>query len=231
MKYTKVALGLIATSLTDEMMAATVLWDFRNSQSPGQALDSPDVNRVSAATVDGVTITATATSTIGDQTAVFNAGSNVAGVNTDGAGNSVESSTAIDSGEVLTITLTYGPDISEVILIGIGFDRLDSGTGAEAAVRYPSETGGTGTTGTSLSQGEFNFIADTTYQGISGDWWYANPDPVFENGDFITFANSGSSNYNIKAFYLDIVPAPVPEPSVSLLMGFASFALLLRKRK
>ena len=228
LQVSSLAAGMLAFSTSAH--AATVRYNLQNNEITGEqslgfeldSLDTPDdANSASTATLAGVTFIATATTILGDSTAVFNATGGGSGVNSGGGGASIgDTAGQIDSGEVLTFTLNFAPDVTvslvEIDFGGIG-NNTDTGTVSIAGGSSINFYDGVDTTGQPYTFTGFDILAFTTPISLS-------------SGDTLVFTNvSVDESFEIDSLDLDVVV--VPEPSSTALLGLGGLALLMRRRK
>lgn len=189
----------------------------------GEALDSldnpDDDNSASTATFNGITFVATATTSFGDGTAVYNSAGSGSGVNTGGGGGAIgDDASAIDVGEVLTFTLTFDESLLEVAL-----EEIDFGGANE-----PDEISG-------LTDSAIFSISGGPATEFTGDADFTSAPISLSSGDTLVFSNASTeeaASFDINDISLHIKPlSSVPEPSSISLFGLGSLALLGHRKR
>ncbi|MGJ8657753.1 MAG: PEP-CTERM sorting domain-containing protein [Akkermansiaceae bacterium] len=222
------AVGILAFSTSAH--AAVIRYNLQNDVRAGEeslgleldSLDDPgDDNSASTATLANVTFVASATTSFGDNTAVVNAGGGGMGINTGGGGSAIgDSAAAIDEGEVLTLSISFGlgytVSLTEIDFGGIS-DNTDTGTVSIAGGPSLTVFDGMDTTGLTYTFTGFDIMEFNTPISLS-------------SGDTLVFSNvSAGESFEIDSLDLDIVA--VPEPSSTALLGLGGLALMMRRRK
>lgn len=200
---------LVALS-TQSLAAELITYDLRdpngNGNDTANTAGEQFENGATSISASGVTLTLSATTTLGDGTAVYNADGTQGGLDSNGAnsGNGGDVATAIDLGETFMLTWTFSAGTSLVLrsidFAGVGNNttEMDSALvaiGPAAPVRL-----GTG-------------AAD--FNGTTDVW---SPDLTINSGETFTF--TAEESFSLQQIIVEsFSTTPVPEPSTFAAIG------------
>ena len=183
-------------------------------QPLGFDLDQPANNFTT--TLAGITFVASTTSTLGDGTSGFNAAGGGSGVNSLDANQAAgDVSSAVDFGEELTFTLTFGPELTKVSLVELDLGGIGDGETAQVSIAGNNFTLEDGF-GPEFGDTNSNFTPATPIDLVSGD----------------TIILTGTTDSSFDADGLSIhITTAVPEPSSMAVVGLGSVLMLIRRRR
>ena len=189
---------------------AGVVFNFLSNGNAGNTLESSGVF-----TSNGITVSVSTSTTLGDLTSTFSSNTISAGVNSGGVSD--DAPNGIDNGESLTLTFTFD-SLASVQVASI--DLQGVGTANEGDAAFLSVNSGS------------NIVLETGSDDFNG-----NPD-VFEPGAFSSapiFLTSGQSltitaEETVSLQNITLEPIPNPEPASVLLFGGYLVASLQRRR-
>lgn len=166
-----------------------------------------------------VTFVAGASSTLGNGTAVYNATTARAGVNSGGiSGTGGDDASQIEAGETLFIGISLGSTVTQVRLLEVDFAGVTDADDS-AFVTYVDGSGGA-----------ISVTLDDTLDSVNGNGvWTPVGGILIQDGDSISFGNTSVGNYRLQTLTLEITT--IPEPSIAMLgCGFGVLVLLRRRR-